>query len=640
MADKLVTVLPSGGDYTSLAAAIAGEVAANADLTGAGMNGVLTIECGDGFADGLVTINGFTTDATHYLLVKAAAGDEAVMPYSTSRYRIEGTTTGGTFTINDNHVRVQGIQMQVTRTTGGTGARLLQMSGITGAGEVRLEKCLFTAVLTPGTATTSRGVWHNDNDYVLRISNCVFVGFDTTNSLGATAAGTSVFIYNCTFARCFRSVEGGSGTRYKNNLYYSDGIASAEGYIGGATHASSTNNAGDIAANSPGSNPRDSQTFTFVDEASDDFHLASGDVGAKGFGTPLSADTDYPITDDFDGDTRSVPWDIGADHGGGGGGGSPIIVSPGAGVLLVAGFAPTVSVTSHQLITTGVGALLATGFAPIASASDHKTALAGVGVLLLAGFAPLVAVTDHKTASTNVGSLLLAGFAPLVSVTQNVFAAPGAGSLLLAGFVPLVLVTDHKTVSSLTGLLIATGFAPSVDTGGNKVALTGVGNLLATGFVPLVSASDHKVVMPGVGSLLLAGFPPTINVGVTAATLTGSLLLAGFTPVINVTQNIIASPLTGNLILTGFTPSIQLSNNQIITTATGALLLTGFVPSVLVSEHRVIFPGTGSLILTGFSPTVTVAGLAYDRIGSLTLFPTKRGNAIWLAPTRKGDVQI
>jgi len=65
-----------------------------------------------------------------------------------------------------------------------------------------------------------------------------------------------------------------------------------------------------------GTGNRINQTFAFVDETNDDFHLAENDTGAKGYGTDLSIDPDFPVIDDIDGQTRPVwdAWDIGADQ--------------------------------------------------------------------------------------------------------------------------------------------------------------------------------------------------------------------------------------------------------------------------------------------------------------------------------------
>ena len=72
------------------------------------------------------------------------------------------------------------------------------------------------------------------------------------------------------------------------------------------------NASGDATA--PGTSNRINQTFTFVNAAGDDYHLAAGDAGAKGYGINLTADIDYGFDDDIDFDTRSAPWDIGFDQ--------------------------------------------------------------------------------------------------------------------------------------------------------------------------------------------------------------------------------------------------------------------------------------------------------------------------------------
>ncbi len=69
------------------------------------------------------------------------------------------------------------------------------------------------------------------------------------------------------------------------------------------------------------------QTFTFVNAAGRDLHLAGTDAGARNFGLSLAG----VFTDDFDGATRpgESVWDIGADEFGSvpvGGGGGPAYV--------------------------------------------------------------------------------------------------------------------------------------------------------------------------------------------------------------------------------------------------------------------------------------------------------------------------
>jgi hypothetical protein len=74
---------------------------------------------------------------------------------------------------------------------------------------------------------------------------------------------------------------------------------------------------GDASADDWGGNGnRIYKVFTFVNEEGGDFHLASNDVGARNYGTNLSADANFAFSDDIDGQTRPGEniWDIGTDE--------------------------------------------------------------------------------------------------------------------------------------------------------------------------------------------------------------------------------------------------------------------------------------------------------------------------------------
>ncbi|MCK5591767.1 MAG: hypothetical protein KAI72_07410, partial [Candidatus Pacebacteria bacterium] len=100
----------------------------------------------------------------------------------------------------------------------------------------------------------------------------------------------------------------------KNNIVKGSGDVNA--YIG--TFAVGTDyNATDITDEiGSGSNNQILQTFLFVNESGDDFHLAAIDTSARNSGTDLSADVNLSISDDIDGNIRLGAWDIGADEGG------------------------------------------------------------------------------------------------------------------------------------------------------------------------------------------------------------------------------------------------------------------------------------------------------------------------------------
>lgn len=267
-----------------------------------------------------VDFAGWTTSATRFVTVKPAAGDEAVIgSISTSKYRLALAPGGGIdLTIQTNHIRFERLQMQFSKNTFTAAKICVQIATIAAGSSIRFNRCSFYGVFGVGNADNSVGLNFADSDITAIVSNCFFVGFNRTGMKamsGSGASGATVYAYNNTFVDCMTAMEAssGGGWRAKNNLYFSNGISGADGYVG-TFHADSTNNASNLASDAPGSNARNSQTYTFVNAGAGDYRLAAGDAGAKDFGADLSADAAFAFTIDHDGDTRSGSWDIGADE--------------------------------------------------------------------------------------------------------------------------------------------------------------------------------------------------------------------------------------------------------------------------------------------------------------------------------------
>ncbi|MCK5591009.1 MAG: hypothetical protein KAI72_03550, partial [Candidatus Pacebacteria bacterium] len=92
------------------------------------------------------------------------------------------------------------------------------------------------------------------------------------------------------------------------------GSGDTNAYVGtfaAGTDYNATDGTDDIGQ---GSNNKTGQTFSFVNESIDNFHLDPADVSAKDVGMDLSGDADISFSDDIDNETRSVAWDIGADE--------------------------------------------------------------------------------------------------------------------------------------------------------------------------------------------------------------------------------------------------------------------------------------------------------------------------------------
>lgn len=316
------TIKASGGDYTSLAA---WEAAQQGDLVTA--DEVRQAEC-YGFSDTTrVTIDGSTTDATRYLRVYAAAGAEAQMPYDTTgaAYRLECSFGGGEVSLRvfDNYTRIERIQVKATPASqdGSFGYDAINMGGSVG---VRIVGCYVLGNYTSWSAGSTRatGITEgNDVNGSNYIVNNVVDGFDYPthgNASGIFVASHAygstpqTYISNNTVVRCgngFRS--DAASTNYDAYTLRNNLVAQCATDFSGLVDAASDYNASEDAT-APGTHSRTSQTFTFA--GTGDYHLASSDAGAKDYGTDLSADSGYAFSTDFDGDTRSGTWDIGADE--------------------------------------------------------------------------------------------------------------------------------------------------------------------------------------------------------------------------------------------------------------------------------------------------------------------------------------
>lgn len=167
------------------------------------------------------------------------------------------------------------------------------------------------------------------------IAGCVIKGTNSGTGLGRgihiQSAATDItivntIVYECEFdgiwldssgtvrvSNCSLVDNGGVGLKRTDGTVVAKNVLSdgnSAGDFSGTFDASSVTNAsGDATA--PGTGSRTTQTVTFVDAASDDYHLDTNDTGALGYGTDLSADT-FPFDDDIDGQTIST-WSIGAD---------------------------------------------------------------------------------------------------------------------------------------------------------------------------------------------------------------------------------------------------------------------------------------------------------------------------------------
>lgn len=303
--------------YATLGAALLAEAA---NLVSADV--YLEIEASGSAADtSCPDVDGFTTDATRYIHIYPTATDEHLGVWNTGKYRVE-CAADNAFLIRVPNVRVEGIQLRNTQNNPSRGFTLA--SGATGA--VYLERNIIRGPASPGSDAQGIRSYTSNTGVRLRVASNIIYGFyDGIFLVTGDGSDMQWYVYNNTIVGStnygiFLSAYGTSDVaKVRNNLIQ---VSTTLDYVRDGsfdTLVTSRNVTEDTS--SPDGASYQSKVATFV--GASDYHLDPGDTAALGLGTDLSGDADYPFDFDIDGETRSAPWDIGADQVSGGGSGVP-----------------------------------------------------------------------------------------------------------------------------------------------------------------------------------------------------------------------------------------------------------------------------------------------------------------------------
>jgi hypothetical protein len=254
----------------------------------------------------------FITSPTNYLLITTVGAQRHQGVWNTGIYRLTQTNNNGLYFNSSAHVRLDGLQVQITINNGSSFVGIkLGNSNMTASNiDCRATNCLVKAIETSGSIT---GFNDRPFDAATGAGNTVFincVAIDCNQGYNTDRLGAR--FYNCGAYDCnYGFVDDGGTAIAKNCIAYS---TTNQGFVGTFGGTGTSNNAEDDGNGVPGTGGFSGTTFTLVNAAGDDFHLAEADIGARARGVNLSADATYPFSIDIDDQTRTGTWDIGPDQ--------------------------------------------------------------------------------------------------------------------------------------------------------------------------------------------------------------------------------------------------------------------------------------------------------------------------------------
>ena len=467
----------AGTDYTSLAAAIAGEarnlVTADEQLT-------IKCRCTGGTADGPATVSGFTTDATRYVKIWTDPSESyrhaGIFP-SGNKYRIvlpSATYVAGIRLTGIQYSQIIGISIQLNHSFS-YAQKGIACESAPSVSVCRVDKCVIAGGSFSTASSRSDALYcSTGNNMSFLVSNCVVYGLYTAtfahNGFYFYSTGSSR-VYNCTVYGC--SGYGvrlyASGTVHvKNSAVFGCGLTDISKNGGTLTvdYCASDDGIGTNAVDiSPGATEADDWAACFTDYANGDFSLKSDSVC-------VGAGTDDPgsglYSDDILGNARTSPWDIGAFE--------YVSAAP-------SGITGTLAATLADSTSSSAGAVAIAG-ASAQTLANSTTSSAGA-VAITGASAPTLASATLSSAGAVVSGITGSFAQTLADSTLS-----GTGTVAIAAALAQALA--DAAVSS-SGSVLASGALGAI-LADSTVAATGTvavsGSLASTLADATVSASS------------------------------------------------------------------------------------------------------------------------------------------------------
>jgi hypothetical protein len=471
----------------------------------------------------------FTTSTANYLLITATQANRHDGKWNTGKYRLEVANSNGLYNNYPCHLRIDGLQIQVTENDGGTYiCYKTTNANQTGADlDCRITNCIAkdgghtTGGITGFATRPDSGTGTKKSV----IANCLAVGC----YIGFDSDYVSTLCYSDTAAYCLYGFISEADNAFKcvNCLVTGSGALGGVGFMGNFLTGSNYN-AEDDGNGAPGAQSRSGTTFTFVNAGAGNYHLASNDSGAKGYGTSLYSDAGFPVTTDIDGQNRKngTPWDIGADD----------ISNQTARVLAADPGSFSITGTATNLYKVIASSLIGSGywqprywpkafwsrdFYPEYTSAGHPPLQADTGSFAITGTAASLKRGYEVVAATT--SFSLSGTDAAIKHDKKIAAA--TTSFGLSG--TAAVLKRGIRVAADPGAYELTGTAATLTTVALKILSAGAGSFSLTGTVTGIKRT--YCAKPDSGSYLLAGSVTALRMGYKLPAASSSFSLTGTT---------------------------------------------------------------------------------------------------------------
>ncbi len=269
-----------------------------------------------------VAIAGWTgNSADNYILITTTQANRHKGKWDTAYYHRE-VTNNYTLKIDENYVRVDGLQLGVIVTPNNQGHGIVVAIIAPGGSDIRVSNCIIKALSVAGTGA-SYGINLNDTECIASVYNTTVQGFVSGTEIdfcGMRFSVNTADVYNSVINNCGLGMLGAGGTvTTKNTLVFENnddwfGTIVADYCASDDEDASTYTNGIDISGQTT-----DDYAALVLDADGGDFHITDTNSVLYDAGYDLYTGGDVTWQDDIDGQTRpwvggADVWDIGADE--------------------------------------------------------------------------------------------------------------------------------------------------------------------------------------------------------------------------------------------------------------------------------------------------------------------------------------